>query len=1086
MRGYTTNFVNLIADNLRDRYDNGFPILKELIQNADDAKARRLIFGTHSGFADSQHPLLQGSGLWFFNDGEFKENDAENLRSFGIGGKAGDANAIGSFGLGMKSVFHLCEALFYLAWNGERFHCEGLTPWKQDGHDLQKEWENTTEADWGRLKNLGNGLIGNQDKNGSWFLLWIPLRAKIQLLARTGQAMGAIISRFPGDDPESELAFLNDEKLPYDMAEMLPLLRHLKSIEYRGANNRIFLQLSATSRLMNVLAVQQTKGQVVLANGRPLLWFSAKGIKSKDDIFARMRTREEWPRIWYRDELGHERQTIEKASPEAAVLFCSGSRSEVRSRLQWAVFLPVDYGGEVLPNDSGEQAHSLVLHGQFFLDAGRKQIYDLHKLHEAPVSLNDGVVDESLLRRSWNQSLAQEVLLPLVLPALRDHTENLREEECSSLTKAISSSAWFARFRSHVCWDRFWLRCLTKDAGPKWRLVEGAARSQLRPFPKPPITAPERPWKVFLKLNMLDVVPYDAEAPRLCPLDKPGEWKEQELRDLLSHLEGMFSDPASMDYVVSFLDNCAGPHLTTDQTQLTLINALRLALRAAGLESRRKVLAKARRLVGHVEPKRRIGLAAELPEAILDKVWEIDAPVLLVPKGMDPESPGIASPDKETLAAWLGTLDHALSSPDEGGVHRRILQAVQGLLQTLSAEDRGRFLREHRTLRVIGVLDTRSEVEKPVSVEYIKGVSEEGCLFAFAGELGRARMGLAPLLARVMPDTNVCLVHAQTYRDILSEDDTQARHSRIPTASDGCACLAAVSRYSGRLGSLDDRHDLLERANDPGIGTSSRRGLRFLLHGSLEHRDNDDAVLWIGRHDQHSAWRQLWSTIHSDDRWSLVNEKLAGAIPRSRWHDANIKEFGAHILIDALHMLSDNIVLSGTISVVERNEILSHINDEELWRRVPLHTNMEGNPIAADGELVYMVPRTGFEEDPLIRRATLIPVSRHPKVDEQQRRWLRPLDDRARIEIALSAHNPSDTWRSVMDALDRLQTPVDQDLRLLLMKVSWLLMFTPLSSNPRTSSTPKDRSKPKRTGSSPSTAQRTAPVSRYLQTLILL
>ena len=38
MRGYTTNYVNLIADNLRDRYDNGFPILKELIQNADDAK----------------------------------------------------------------------------------------------------------------------------------------------------------------------------------------------------------------------------------------------------------------------------------------------------------------------------------------------------------------------------------------------------------------------------------------------------------------------------------------------------------------------------------------------------------------------------------------------------------------------------------------------------------------------------------------------------------------------------------------------------------------------------------------------------------------------------------------------------------------------------------------------------------------------------------------------------------------------------------------------------------------------------------------------------------------------------------------
>ena len=111
MQGFKTDYVNLIADNLRDRYDNGFPILKELIQNADDAKARTLIFGRHPGFPDSPHPLLQGSGLWFFNDGEFKERDAENFRSFGFNSKAGDAGAIGKFGLGMKNVFYLCEAL---------------------------------------------------------------------------------------------------------------------------------------------------------------------------------------------------------------------------------------------------------------------------------------------------------------------------------------------------------------------------------------------------------------------------------------------------------------------------------------------------------------------------------------------------------------------------------------------------------------------------------------------------------------------------------------------------------------------------------------------------------------------------------------------------------------------------------------------------------------------------------------------------------------------------------------------------------------------------------------------------------------
>jgi hypothetical protein len=45
--GYQSDHINLITDNLRDRYKSGFPILKELIQNVDDAKARQLIFSLH-------------------------------------------------------------------------------------------------------------------------------------------------------------------------------------------------------------------------------------------------------------------------------------------------------------------------------------------------------------------------------------------------------------------------------------------------------------------------------------------------------------------------------------------------------------------------------------------------------------------------------------------------------------------------------------------------------------------------------------------------------------------------------------------------------------------------------------------------------------------------------------------------------------------------------------------------------------------------------------------------------------------------------------------------------------------------------
>ena len=76
MSGYESSIINLIADNLRDRYDSGFPVIKELVQNADDAQATRIVFGQHPGFPhDTDHPLTTGPALWFFNNGRFKPDD---------------------------------------------------------------------------------------------------------------------------------------------------------------------------------------------------------------------------------------------------------------------------------------------------------------------------------------------------------------------------------------------------------------------------------------------------------------------------------------------------------------------------------------------------------------------------------------------------------------------------------------------------------------------------------------------------------------------------------------------------------------------------------------------------------------------------------------------------------------------------------------------------------------------------------------------------------------------------------------------------------------------------------------------------
>ena len=431
-------------------------------------------------------------------------------------------------------------------------------------------------------------------------------------------------------------------------------------------------------------------------------------------------------------------------------------------------------------------------------------------------------------------------------------------------------------------------------------------------------------------------------------------------------------------------------------------------------------------------------IAAELPETVLRRLWEIDAPVLLVPKGMAPEQQGTCRPDERTLAAWVGVLDRALDSTASDEVRSCILGAAQGLLKTLDAEARGRFLNDHRALRIVEVQDARTGLRKPASFEHLDQLRNAGTLFGFAGGLRQERLGIAPLLAKATPDAEVCLIPAQTCRELFSGDGAEGGGWRIPAASDGQACLAAVGRLTaGRLGEIADRRKLLENANDPGANADARRGLRLLLHGSLGHR-MDDRKLWIGHHNQHPAWNRLWDVMHEGARWSRICEELADAIPRIRWSEAKIDEIDAGTLLDDLRGAGRDIEAPTKFSEEEREEILSRVKYEDLWLRLPLHTTLDREPVTADRGRVYLAPGTACREDPLSGEVILIAPSQNPTVAEQQKRWLSDWDDYARIEVALGAHEPSLHWRSVMDALKSLPPTIQDDIRHLLRGKTWL------------------------------------------------
>uniref|UniRef100_A0A3Q2FV80 HEPN domain-containing protein n=1 Tax=Cyprinodon variegatus TaxID=28743 RepID=A0A3Q2FV80_CYPVA len=97
------------------RYPDGGQILKELIQNADDARATEVIFihdersyGTEGLWNDNlgQH---QGPALYAYNNAVFTDEDWERIQKAGRSGKINDPNKIGRFGIGFNSVYHITD-----------------------------------------------------------------------------------------------------------------------------------------------------------------------------------------------------------------------------------------------------------------------------------------------------------------------------------------------------------------------------------------------------------------------------------------------------------------------------------------------------------------------------------------------------------------------------------------------------------------------------------------------------------------------------------------------------------------------------------------------------------------------------------------------------------------------------------------------------------------------------------------------------------------------------------------------------------------------------------------------------------------
>jgi len=560
--------VNQIQILLKERYKEGFPIFKEIIQNANDGGATRLDIGITQGLGNATHPLLRDSGLFFVNNGSFCDSDAQAIGWFGADLNVGNTAKIGKFGLGQKSIFHFCEAFFYVAHShhlsGEPERGRFLNPWADSTNPIlpdskHPDWKQLTSDDRTRIVEYlrCTGLLHDE-----FFILWLPLRSN------------SISDRciLPNYYDHQSIQEHLPKNLDNRIATLMPMLRSLQSVYYwlPDENNRLIknfqVQLEDSAqrcdhpRLDGEIGEPMNRslyGQIdldsykVVYGGKEILLNAAKFDQLKDSTY--------WPKRFTQDESGRTDSVPDKAIPHCGVIFSRSPTEDMGSlTVQWAVFLPLmddESGGDEFEQISSEQNwnYTLLLHGYFFLDSGRRSIEALADIYSSPIDRAD-TPDDTEVMRPWNTILATEGTLPQILPALCELCErnNISLEEIEELCCLLKGTKLFKNqsLQKFIYQNHYWVYRL-QHAQSGWQLVDSTS---------PVLALPTIPdWEAFpvicrIAENQWIVL---ASASNLIATDAFSLWQDSDIVKALDSLNTheAFSQASQFEFLIRWLQS---------------------------------------------------------------------------------------------------------------------------------------------------------------------------------------------------------------------------------------------------------------------------------------------------------------------------------------------------------------------------------------------------------------------------------------------------------------------------------------------------------------------------------------------------
>jgi len=1060
--------IQRIRQDLRDRYGDGFPILKELLQNADDAGAGNLgasascfaVVLSPDGLPAGRHALLHGPGLCVLNDGDFTANDANSITSLGLSNKAEQAGAAGKFGLGLKSIFHWAEAFFYFSPR----QVEGAPAMQAPGADLLNPWWSRYvctgrhcewDDDWKRTREDDCGAFGKFATrilhSDRWFGLWIPLRCAAHCVDGGGPVQ-PVIRHFPQPDLDRLLG----DDWRYRLAETLPLLRRVRVIQIWRQTPGVDASLEKTaewtmsasaSRIQPNLPsdwptednLRPLSGQVCGVNGdSPSAFAGRERVTARPDL-GHLRQHREWPNQSCIGSDGTDGQVPEKALPHGAVLFNRhAAGGEGCLRVQPAVFLPLGEPEEV--KCPGAWRFSLYLHGFFFVDAGRRHIQNDDGLPEdfSP----DQAATETQVIQLWNRTLLDEVVAPLVIPALDDFVKQERMEvgEVHVLVKAMTESTTLEPLTSWVCrQQRFVCRLQHAGSAWEWQTWEG----------QPPrwIKLPQ-PDSDFREVELLKLLPALASLCQEitvslegnpCLADKKHDNayppNDEELARLLAEVpKSAFHNPRQLDYLLELIPGDTRSRNSGSPLVCALVS-LANQLVCEPLPEQRELATKWQEFFKHL-PKAafiRLPIASTKADSALASALSTEKqPVALLWQDFrDAEGDGTM-----TWTMLLSLLERlARLNLTEGEWAQQRSNVGVRLLQACTEKPDG-WLEQIKDL-VLFVAWKPNATPYAVSAGELQTADLEHRLFTggdgWAADLMKAAGDLQPVVA---------------------DEELPAMLGLETGVCDASACVGLLRQAQALNSNFSSRKPLFERLLQAGMAKNADRwdALRCLLHGQVGCWSSA-ATLFDETNTAPVLAKLLEKALAAvEERWRRIPSGVVGQLALNAHHREQLKL--VHASDNEVEALiteaGPTAVECGEFSTEQCEFVLERFDEVGVLRGLNIHDTVDGCRVRI-GEHAYVDDGTFTDLPTTFDNAVTRLRGRNGYVrftdPDGSNRLVNSLSWEAVIEIALSQPEPEHRAGVILTAIAR-RGNLRAELRGRVRDVAWLPLAGGLTAKP--------------------------------------